>query len=58
MNKLAKVLVAPDGDGWKIEIIDESGQSFFVHKEAIHKEVNEYGYRMGALYQLNVEILN
>ena len=58
MNKLGKVVVSPDGDVWKIEILDEAGGVFHIRYEDTYEDAMAYGYRQGTLYQLKVESLH
>lgn len=56
MNKLAKVVISPDGVEWKIEVIDETGETFHIRYEEFLNDAMDYGYRQGTLYQLEVDI--
>lgn len=56
MTKLAKVVISPDGDAWKIEILDEAGNACYLRHEEIFNDAMEYGYRQGTLYQLEVDV--
>lgn len=58
VDRLEKIKVSPDGEKWTIEVIDEAGAPFFTETIETFKEAEYDASRMGALYQLRVEIIH
>ena len=56
MVRLEKVVVSPDGDRWKIEVIDEAGKACYSYSEDTREDAIHEGAQLGALYQLKVEV--